>query len=210
MLYENEKLIRLQTMILCDTIPNQTINAYLTAETKDNQESVFKKAAQYLRIHLNCFLTITNGQTNGYPGAKVWLNKLTKKYKIESKRITIIPLNKQLNTYTEMEALVKYIKENGWKKILLISTPFHQLRSFLTLLGAMHRLGMRAKELSIYNLPGVTLPWHQHALHSQGIVYGTREELIKAELKRIKIYTAKGDIATVDQALKYLRHRDSD
>jgi len=44
--------------------------------------------------------------------------------------------------------------------------------------------------------------------HSQGILTGTRAELIAAEQERIDKYTAQGDLASRAQVLEYLRTRD--
>jgi hypothetical protein len=44
--------------------------------------------------------------------------------------------------------------------------------------------------------------------HSQGILTGTRAELIAAEQQRIEKYTARSDLAGRARVLQYLRMRD--
>lgn len=202
-----EKLLRLATMVLCDRKPGHPTPWYLVGETADNQDSVFSRG---------CFpswseppLAITGGVTTGYPGADAWVDTMVKNYEVKRERIHVIPMNEQLNTFTEMQALVRYAEKVGWNELTIVAAPFHQLRAFLSLLGAMKRLGrVNPCTLWVYNTPGVALRRQEKALHSQGTLTATREDLIGTELERIKRYTAQGDLVTVDEALLYFRLRD--
>lgn len=190
-------------------MPEGPLFNYLVGETADNQESVFRRAAHLNGLCQGCLFAVTGGQVTGYSGAEEWVSELTNWHKIGRGQITVIPLQGPLNTYTEMKALAEYAKECEWKQVVITAAPFHQLRSFLTLLGAMRRLNMWIEQLRVYNLPGAPLPWQENALHSQGVLRGTREELISTELQRIRVYTDQGDLVTADEALNYLRQRDS-
>ncbi len=200
---DTEKLLRLQTMVLCDQSPDfsKVEPMYLVGETSDNEDSVFDRPER------DGFypVWITAGETTGYPGAQSWLDAIVNRYHIARHRVHLIPMDEPLNTKTEMEALVRYTQRERQHMLRLVAAPFHQLRSFLTILGAMKRLS--AMTLKVYNLPGVALPWQAEALHSQGVLRATREDLIGTELERIARYTAQGDLAPVDEALAYLRQR---
>lgn len=63
-------------------------------------------------------------------------------------------------------------------------------------------------ELKLYSRPGRAQPWDEVVTHSQGVLQGTRAELIAAEQQRIEKYTAQGDLAGRNRILEYLRTRD--
>ena len=62
-------------------------------------------------------------------------------------------------------------------------------------------------ELKVYSHPGRTQPWDETVTHSQGMLEGTRAELIAAEQERIEKYTAQGDLAPREEVLHYLQAR---
>ena len=66
-----------------------------------------------------------------------------------------------------------------------------------------------APTLRLYSLPGNSLDWQEHAVHSQGTVSGTRSALIAGELERIVRYQQKGDLAPLAAVLSYLNQRDT-
>ena len=109
------------------------------------------------------------------------------------------------NTLTEAEALVEYAKNYEFKSIIVTAPPFHQLRSFMTTVGVAIREYPR---LNVFSLPGVTQPWNEQVIHSQGVLTAERWQLIQSELKRIEKYTLKGDLASIDVVLDYLNVRD--
>jgi hypothetical protein len=63
-------------------------------------------------------------------------------------------------------------------------------------------------DLFIFNFTGITLPWLDKVVHSQGTLSGTRKDLIKAEFDRIDKYQRKGDLASEREIIEYLNRRD--
>jgi hypothetical protein len=115
------------------------------------------------------------------------------------------PRRDQLNTLTEMEAFMDSAKRLGWKDIILVAPPFHQVRVFITAVSVAAR---KYPEAKIYNQVGISLSWLERATHSQGTLKGTRREFIHTELDRIQKYFAKGDLVHPSVALDYLNKRD--
>jgi len=115
-----------------------------------------------------------------------------------------IPAEINVNTLTETQALVKHSKTNKWKRVIVSSTPFHQLRVFATTVSVALR---KSPDLLIYNAPGTTLQWREHTRHSQGTVSGTRKELLEMEYGRLNDYCMKGDILPCENILNYLDER---
>ena len=203
--------LQLVVRVLCDQEPGDRANIpiYLVGQTEDNQASVFGRLAMWDAATRHHGLRPTNpvaisaGSTSGYPGAETWARELALRG-VHTIRIRRVPCAGQLNTLTELESLVQYAGESGWNEIVMMAAPFHQLRSFLTIVGAIRR---QRSSLRVYNVPGIALPWGEEALHSQGVLRATRSQLVVEEHARIVRYTERGDLATVSQAMEYLDRR---
>lgn len=202
---ELEKFFRLTVEVLCDRVPDQAMPTYIVGETADNEGSVFPVACGQVG---NYPILIGGGDDSaGYPGGAVWAERVRDRYHIAPERIHLVPMAGPPNTLTEIQALVPYLVKQGWMEVVITAAPFHHVRAFLTLLGVLQK-SFRT-DIRVYNRVGLPLPWGEAALHSQGKLKAPRRELIGAEFERIQRYTAKGDLATVDQALEYLKRRDA-
>lgn len=62
-------------------------------------------------------------------------------------------------------------------------------------------------ELLVYSYPGVSQPWQNIVIHSQGHLQSSRKDLIRSELERITTYQRKGDLASFNEVLEYLDGR---
>lgn len=99
------------------------------------------------------------------------------------------------HTRAEAERAMELAREKGWKTILILTSPHHQYRAFLTFLKAMRDAGM---ELSLVNAAAPLsmdkpTPW------------GTRRELLIREFDKIDEYRKEGDIASYEEGIRYLR-----
>lgn len=201
--------IQLATIIrvLCDVRPREPADAaYLYAQTKDNEESVFLAARKILNGALaSRILLLDNASSEGYEGFIVWKDKLVE-LGIEEKRILAVGLvTDDHNTLTEAEALVKFAKRSNYKKIIVSAAPFHQIRAFMTTV----RVALAEyPELKIYSFPGDALPWNKEVIHSQGLLTAKRSDLIETEFARIKKYFRKGDLISFNKVMNYLDQRD--
>lgn len=91
----------------------------------------------------------------------------------------IIIENESLHTREQAVNVMALVKKNKWKKIILVASPHHQLRAFLTFLKAMQEDKVK---LQIINSPAQNLPWFEKNK------WGKRFEWLDMEFEKIKKY----------------------
>ena len=200
----NELIIR----TLCDVRPETSVNgAVLFSQTTDNQNSVFSAAKIILEGKLaEKILIVKSGPISGYPGFSTWKSELGK-LGIQSSKIVGVEIMKKnsLNTLTESEAIINYAAQKEYHSLYVVSSPFHQLRAFMTLVTVALRY---YTDILIFSYTGISLPWLDRVVHSQGTLSGIRKDLIKAEFDRIAKYQRKGDLSSERAIIEYLNKRD--
>ena len=202
--------IELLLRILYDTLPGERADAaYLFAQTEPNQESVFATARDLLERDAVGKLLISDCDPKcGYIGAPAYRQAMVE-FGIAAEAIEAVPMEPTeiLHTLIEARAVVSFAKARRYRSLVVVSAPFHQERAFMTAVTVALR---DHSALKLYSRPGRAQRWDEVVTHSQGILKGTRAELIAAEQQRIDTYTAQGDLASRDQVLKYFRTRDSE
>lgn len=98
------------------------------------------------------------------------------------------------NTRAEAERAMRLAKERGWQRIVIVTSPHHQYRAFLTFLKAMRDAGLN---LALVNAPA-DLSWTEEN------PWGRRADLLNQEFDRITNYQAKGDVASYNDGTEYL------
>ena len=201
---KNELSIR----VLCDVRAETIVDgAVLYSQTKDNQNSVILAAKNILDNKLaEKIMFIKSEPISGYPGFSAWKSELNK-LGIQSNDIVGVQLmdNNSLNTLTESRAIIRYALQKKIRSLYVVSSPFHQLRAFMTLVTvALHDY----PDLLIFSYTGISLPWSAKVAHSQGTLLGTRKDIIKAEFERIEKYKQKGDLSSETEIIEYLNKRD--
>ncbi|MEK7640475.1 MAG: hypothetical protein AAB389_00565 [Patescibacteria group bacterium] len=189
---------------------------YLVGQTEANEESVLRRCYQIIRdtcteVRKICLVRSQfPPEKRKYPNFAVdwkrWLSSRSSSALAVGFSIFDFPEGPVEHTGTEMMGLVSHSKKQDWKDVLLIAAPFHQLRSFLSAVAATRKLDYPVR---LWNLLGVSLPWGEQSVHSQGVQTGTRSDFIHAELEKVKVYSARGDIATVEEGIEYLNWRDA-
>lgn len=203
-----ENSIKAVVRILCDVRPQCIADAaYLFAQTQDNESSVIAVAKNIIEDSVaSRILLLSTRIRQGYPGFQVWKAKLLE-LGIPETLITPVELKhaEPHNTLTEATALIRFAKQSQYKAIVVSAAPFHQVRVFMTAV----RIALNEfPNLRIYNFPGITLPWTEQVVHSQGMLAATRARLIQAEFERIDNYYQKGDLISFDKVINYLDQRD--
>lgn len=99
------------------------------------------------------------------------------------------------HTLGEARRAMELAKEKGWATILIVTSPHHQYRAFLTFLSAMKKSRL---SLALINACA-PLSWEEQ------LPWGKRSDLLKDEFRKIEEYGAKGDIATYEEGVEYLR-----
>lgn len=102
-----------------------------------------------------------------------------------------------VTTKDQAEWIVARIQESGITSLAVVSSPFHLLRAYLTVLGQMKAAGIRipAIPIPVYVAPHSTVP-------EQGV---EAWELVQGEAERIAAYQKKGDVASYNDLREYLR-----
>lgn len=202
---DTELLLR----ILADVPPPAMAEAaYLFAQTLPNQESVFVAARKLLESGAARQILISDcSAKSGYAGAAAWRDALLTQYALAEGQVQDVPMEPTdiLHTLLEAEAVVRFAKARGDERLIIVASPFHQERAFISAVSVALR---EYPGLKLYSTPGTAQPWNEVVTHSQGTLEATRAELTATERARIEKYTAKGDLAPRAKVLQYLRSRD--
>ncbi len=102
--------------------------------------------------------------------------------------------DKSLNTREQAVEAIELVAEHKWRRILLVASPHHQYRAYLTFLKAMEEWG---KKIEIINASAVGLFWFTNNR------WGRRINLLDLEFKKIDLYKQNGHITTYQYAIKY-------
>jgi uncharacterized SAM-binding protein YcdF (DUF218 family) len=97
----------------------------------------------------------------------------------------ILVEDKSLHTRENAEHVLTLLKEHNLSRIILVTSPFHQLRTYLTFAKVLQPYG-----IEITNYYADTGEWHP----ANWFLIEEHRKLVKSEMERIKLYRAKGDI----------------
>lgn len=102
--------------------------------------------------------------------------------------------NRSLNTREQAIEIIKMALENGWKKLILVASPEHQYRAYLTFL---REILDKYPTLLLYNAPVKNLKWFSDSS------WGKRFERLQQEFNRIEKYSQIGHLATTEEVISY-------
>lgn len=202
------KLDEVVTRVLCDVTPPGKVDAaYLFAETTDNEASVLKAGAFLYGIGPAQMVILCGlGRGIGYRGFRAWQLKLLRVGIPGKDIIGVLPAgNFPPSTDAEALGIVRYAKERDWRSFYVVASPLHQLRAFVSTVSAVIK---EKANLAVYSFHGIAQSWEEYVVHSQGVLKGTRSELLGTELKKIEKYYRNGDLVSADEVLGYLDKRD--
>ena len=184
---------------------------YPVAETRDNQMLALMRCQELYRR--NSLIAITDGdEKNGYVGFNYSQEYLSSRgiCKDDIVRITSEELAVRFNTLTEVEAVIRHAKVAQWRMLFVVGAAFHHLRAYITFVSVALR---EYPDILLISVPGYSGDWNKRVLHSQGIVSGTRMELLMGELDRLADYYADSyattrHLAPPDAILAYMDRRE--
>lgn len=107
---------------------------------------------------------------------------------------------RSLNTHAQAEEMVKLCREQNWKKIILVASPYHQYRAYLTFLKSLQKT---KSKIVIFNAPVRQLPWFTSNR------WGDRYHCLQKEFDRIEKYSTFGHLATYHEAIEYQRWKEN-
>lgn len=205
-------LVEIHDAISQDSDPIQKVNGiYLFGQTKDNQEAVFQSARELLDRGIDAPVYVLNGpdpedkrfKKSGFPGFAKWSGELKTGYGIDALPLEPFDMN-NLNTLSEAQALARLSKESGLDSWYVVAVQFHILRAFI---GSASVAIKERPAMNVFAYSGAEQDWNETVVHSQGVVRGTRKDLIGGEMERIQRYTAKGDLEPAERVLEYIAQR---
>jgi uncharacterized SAM-binding protein YcdF (DUF218 family) len=93
--------------------------------------------------------------------------------------------NEALHTKENAELVLALAKEHQMRRIILVTSPFHQRRTFLTFAKVFH-----PQNVEILNYYANTGEWHP----ATWFLSAEHRRLVRSEEERIETYRAKGDV----------------
>lgn len=106
----------------------------------------------------------------------------------------ILEEGKAKHTQEESVFMLSLVKKNNWKKVILITSNFHQYRAFLTFLKTAI---LNELDIKIINSPARDISWFGDNK------WGKRFELLPGEFEKIEKYGKLGHIATFEEGIEY-------
>lgn len=103
------------------------------------------------------------------------------------------------NTREQAVKVVALAMEHGWRRIMLVMSPYHAPRAFLTFLKAAMEAGVD-KALEINMAPATHVPWWK----APDGIKPTRFDLLDSEIKKTHDYAEH--LATWQEGLAYLEY----
>ncbi|SEN20741.1 DUF218 domain-containing protein [Lihuaxuella thermophila] len=93
--------------------------------------------------------------------------------------------NQSLHTRENAEYVLTWLKRYHLSHVILVTSPFHQLRTYLTFAKVFQLHG-----IEITNYYADTGEWHPVSW----FLSKEHRKLVNSEVERIKLYKAKGDL----------------
>ena len=182
---------------------------YPFGQREVNEASVLDAAARF-----SCPIAIA-GEDNtakfGFPGFTAWKQSLAERgvrgYRIIAFPGTFKPDAKgdmRGSTFTEMTALVPFLKKMGVRSLVALAPEWHILRCYMTAVGVAVQ---EYPELKIYPAFGDPLPWDEDSEHSQGTTLGKRWWFLITETARLWEYEGRG-VPRFEVVLDYMDRFD--
>lgn len=157
------------------------------------------KAAELYHMKYSDKVIFSGGFDDPKSGAFNHYKVLPKMIECGIKEKDIIIEDNSKNTRQQGEEIMKMIKENNWKRILLVASGFHQYRAYLTFLKCMKDLNML---IEIINAPETNLKWYEENS------WGKRIDLLDLEFKKIEEYSKKGHLFNYDEVFEYQKWKE--
>ncbi len=115
--------------------------------------------------------------------------------KFDSIRTDTVPTN----TREQAEDVVAMARVEDWHRLLLVASAYHMPRAFLTFVQALLDVGAE------YDIDVVPVPAYDAWFAPPEGLRMERIELLAVEEQKTELYQAKGDVASYDDGLAYLR-----
>lgn len=103
------------------------------------------------------------------------------------------------NTREQAIEIIKMAMQNGWNKLILVASHYHQYRAYLTFLKEITETN---SNILLYNAPVKNLLWFEET------GWGIRFDLLEQEFLRIEKYSQLGHLANYNEAIEYQKWKE--
>ena len=131
------------------------------------QEKDVANAAKKWDIGLGAHYMAEQAMQKGIPAQAIWVE------------------DESLHTRENAEYVLSTLKKQGMQRIILVTSPFHQLRTYLTFAKIF-----QPHDIEIINYYADTGEWHP----ATWFLSAENRKLVQSEMERIQIYREKGDL----------------
>ena len=108
------------------------------------------------------------------------------------------------NTHDQAGNIVSMAVAKRWNSLILIASPYHQFRAYLTFLRELRDFNLDEK-IHLMSVPASQTQWWQQPAGMDV----TRLDLLEGEFRKIDEYRTKGHVASYRDGLKYLQYWES-
>ena len=106
------------------------------------------------------------------------------------------------NTKEQAINVLDIVKNKKWQRIILVASPYHQIRAFLTYLAELKKLALD-KDVELINAPAA-LGWFNQNPHRDNKI--PADLLAGDEIPRMIKYSVGGDVAKPGEGVEYLKY----
>ena len=194
----NSNFQKLYNLLLKDKPEKSDAVIWLQGDRYDRA----KKVLEIYRSKLAKLVVISGNNILIGPSTRVRENNIglsdMKNYLIENgvSQNDIIINDGVTNTKEQAIQIIKLAKQINWRKIILVTSAYHQPRTFLSFVKATHLFSYNGKIIN----QGVKIS-DDKIISGRPVGIGF---LMKEELNKIKVYQLKGDIASYVDGFDYL------
>lgn len=155
---QDQNLAVLAKLVLNQPVETADVIVWLQGDRLDRGEQV---VALYKQKLAPLILISGNDELVGY-GKRPGENDLAASELVSWLRNNSIPSEsilldtQSLNTFEQASKIANLSKQHVWKKIIIVTSPYHQVRAFLTVLLAFKDIGLA--DTRIINQPA-QIPW---------------------------------------------------
>jgi uncharacterized SAM-binding protein YcdF (DUF218 family) len=103
-----------------------------------------------------------------------------------------------MHTREQAQSVLAMARREGWTHLLLIASPYHQYRAFLTFLRVLIDAEMD-EDVRMFSAPATQTRWSESPLGMEE----TRLQRLHSEFSKIEQYS--GDVATYAEGIGYLK-----
>ena len=108
------------------------------------------------------------------------------------------------HTHAQACDIVSMAVAKKWTSLLLVASPYHQYRAFLTFLRELRDFSLEER-IRLVNIPASQTRWWDRPVATDL----TRLELLEGEFDKINEYRTKGHVASYEDGLSYLKFWES-